>query len=91
MFSLFSVLTLREIEIETGLIHGVDGSCHFTQGDTSVLVSILGPSIVQAHEEDYQKAILKVKIEKDFGQGGNLKRSHIFVFFNRHKYTSLFF
>lgn len=60
---------IREIEIETGLIHGVDGSCKFTQGDTSVLVSIFGPTAMDVRDVDYQKAILKVKIEKDFGCG----------------------
>lgn len=53
---------IRPLSVELGIVSEADGSCRFSQGQTSVIVSIYGPSTPKyGRLEEFDKASLEVE------------------------------
>ena len=49
---------LRPLSFEQSLLHRADGSARYTQGNTTLLVAVYGPSLASAREEQAHEAFL---------------------------------
>lgn len=55
-----SKTTLESISVEKGILNKAQGSVKVTQGETSIIVAIYGPSEVKPKHELYDKAQIEV-------------------------------
>ena len=53
---------LRPLSYEQGLLHRADGSVRYTQGHTTLLVAVYGPSLASAREEQADGAFLSFSL-----------------------------
>jgi ribonuclease PH len=49
---------LRPLSYEQSLLHRADGSVRFTQGNTTLIIAVYGPSLATAREERWDAAVL---------------------------------
>ena len=55
---------IRPIEVRWGELSQADGSTWFTQGNTAVLATVVGPTAARAHQEDYKKCVVEALINR---------------------------
>ena len=53
-----STSQLRPLSYELSLLHRADGSVRFTQGNTTLIVAVYGPTLATAREERWDAAVL---------------------------------
>eukprot|EP00823_Brevimastigomonas_motovehiculus_P009290 TRINITY_DN895_c0_g1_i1.p2 TRINITY_DN895_c0_g1~~TRINITY_DN895_c0_g1_i1.p2 ORF type:complete len:387 (+),score=151.08 TRINITY_DN895_c0_g1_i1:45-1163(+) len=71
---------LRTIECERSLLNRADGSVRYTQGQTTVLVAVFGPSeVMMKHQEKIDRATVLVSFKSLTGSATNLDTYRSFV------------
>ena len=58
-----SASQLRPLSYEQSLLHRADGSVRYTQGNTTLIVAVYGPTLASHREEQWDKAALVFTLE----------------------------